>query len=348
MSETSHAATNQKWVGGLSRREILAYSAAFGSSYLAAQGLAGAAEDDLSTRSTGSQTTPKRYSMKKSINLWGLPYPDKMTLKDCFELCQDAGFDAVEINYDLEGDLSPKARENDIKAIGELARKIGIEISGVCSWLFWPYSLTHNDPQRSTMGLELATKMIRAAQLLKTTNLLVIPGSVYIPWLPDEPEVPNDVVYERASKAIRTLIPLAEKAGVYLNIENILLNGFLVSPQEMVAFVDSFQSDHVRVHFDTGNTMQYQFPEHWIPLLGKRIQNIHLKEASKKVPQMTIDTFRPLLDGTTNWPAVLQAFDKIGYRGYLTFEYFNPYPHWPEALVYHTSDALDRMLGRKV
>ncbi len=34
-------------------------------------------------------------------------------------------------------------------------------------------------------------------------------------------------------------------------------------------------------------------------------------------------------------------------RGYLTFEYFNPFPHWPESLVYQTSDALDRMLGRK-
>jgi hexulose-6-phosphate isomerase len=37
----------------------------------------------------------------------------------------------------------------------------------------------------------------------------------------------------------------------------------------------------------------------------------------------------------------------VGYRGYLTFEYFHPYPHWPEALIYQTSDGLDRMLGRK-
>ena len=53
-----------------------------------------------------------------------------------------------------------------------------------------------------------------------------------------------------------------------------------------------------------------------------------------------------LLDGTTNWPAVIEAFDRIGYRGYLTFEYFHPFPHYPEALVYQTSDALDRILGR--
>jgi hexulose-6-phosphate isomerase len=44
---------------------------------------------------------------------------------------------------------------------------------------------------------------------------------------------------------------------------------------------------------------------------------------------------------------VVQAFDDAGYRGYLTFEYFHPFQHYPEALVYQTSDALDRVLGRK-
>jgi len=111
----------------------------------------------------------------------------------------------------------------------------------------------------------------------------------------------------------------------------------------MIQFVDGFGSKSVRVHFDTGNIMQYHFPEHWIAMLGKRIQNVHVKEYSKKVHEFNLNAFRPLLDGTVDWPAVLEAFDKAGYRGYLTFEYFNPYPHWPEALVYHTSDAMDRM-----
>ncbi len=56
---------------------------------------------------------------------------------------------------------------------------------------------------------------------------------------------------------------------------------------------------------------------------------------------------RSLLDGTTNWPAVLDAFDQVGYNGYLTFEYFHPYQHFPEALIYQTADSLDRMLGLK-
>ena len=132
-----------------------------------------------------------------------------------------------------------------------------------------------------------------------------------------------------------------------LNIENIFFNGYLMTPAEMNAFVDSFQSERIKIHFDTGNIMQYHFPEHWIPILGKRIKNIHLKEYSKKVHEFNLNAFRLLLDGTTNWPAVLQAFDQTGYKGYLTFEYFHPYLHYPEALIYQTADSLDRMLGIK-
>ncbi len=44
---------------------------------------------------------------------------------------------------------------------------------------------------------------------------------------------------------------------------------------------------------------------------------------------------------------MLEAFDATGYKGYLTFEYFHPYAHYPEALIYQTADSLDRMLGIK-
>ena len=120
-----------------------------------------------------------------------------------------------------------------------------------------------------------------------------------------------------------------------------------MTPMEMNAFVDRFQCEHVRVHFDTGNISMFQFAEHWIPVLGKRTQNIHFKEFTKKGTDYSLETFRPLLDGTTNWPAVMDALAAVDYRGYVTFEYFHPYQHYPEALVYQTSDSLDRILGRK-
>lgn len=322
----------------IERRQLLAY-AAFGAATIGGVASAKAAEATVKER--------RRYDMKKSINLWAFPYPDKMSLRKCMELAKDAGFDGIELNYDLESDLSPKAGTNEFHAIRKMADEIGIEISGVCSFLFWPYPLTSNDPAERARGMELAGKMTKAAHDLGTENLLVVPGAVHMPWREDHDPTPNDVCLKRAKEAIGKLLPQAERLKVSLNMENIFFNGFLLSPFEMVDFVDSFSSEYVKVHFDTGNIMEYQFPEHWIPILGDRIKNVHLKEFTKKGTDHSLEAFRPLLDGTTNWPAVLDAFEKVDYDGYLTFEYFHPYQHFPEALVYQTADSLDRMLGIK-
>lgn len=319
------------------RRELLALSAALGTAFLASP----------SPAAQPKAAPAKRYPFKKSINLWAFPYPERMSLERCLQLAKDAGFDGIELNYDLDNDLSPKSGPKEYAAIRKTAEKIGIAISGLCSFLFWPYPLSSNDPAKRARGFELASKIVEAAAELGTENVLVVPGAVHIPWRTDYEPVPNDVCDKRAKEAVTKMLPLAEKHKVTLNIENIFFNGYLMTPGEMAAFVDSFQSERVKVHFDTGNIMMFQFPEHWITQLGNRIKNVHLKEFTKKGTDYSLEAFRPLLDGTTNWPAVLEAFDKTGYRGYLTFEYFHPYLHFPEALIHQTADSLDRMLGLK-
>ena len=192
------------------------------------------------------RASPRTYRMKKSINLWAFPYPQRMTLRECLQLAKNAGFDGIELNYDLDNDLSPKASPDQYRAIRKTAEEIGIAISGLCSFLYWPYSLTDNDPTRRTRGLELARLMIDAAHELGTDNLLTIAGSTYIPWLPDREPVPIDVCDRRAREAIGQLLPLAEKRGVSLNVETIWFNGYLTTPAEMNAFIDSFAANTSR------------------------------------------------------------------------------------------------------
>jgi hexulose-6-phosphate isomerase len=322
------------------RRELLATSAALGASFLAAPNFTSAAEP-------AKDTKRKRYPFKKSINLWAFPYPDKMNLEQCLKLAKDAGFDGIELNYDLDNDLSPKSGPKEYAAIRKMADTIGIAISGLCSFLFWPYPLSSSDSAKRGRGMELAGKMLQAAHDLGVENLLVVPGAVHIPWRTDHEPVPNDLCDKRAREAVGKMVPMAEKLKVSLNMENIFFNGYLMTPGEMIAFVDSFKSEWVKVHFDTGNIMMFQFPEHWINQLGGRIKNVHLKEFTKNGTDYSLESFRPLLDGTTNWPAVMEALDSAAYKGYVTFEYFHPYAHYPEALIYQTADSLDRMLGIK-
>ena len=330
----------------LSRRQLM-NSALVGGIAAAATTTTTSTAVAAETKPDARRSSPKKFEMKKSINQWAFPYPERMNLEECLQLAKNAGFDGIELNYDLDNDLSPKSGTKEYHAIRRLADKIGIQISGLCSFLFWPYPLTSNDPAKRTRALELGGLMTQAAHDLGVENLLVVPGAVHIPWRTDYEPVPNDVCDKRAKEAIGKLLPTAEKLKVSMNIENIFFNGYLMTPGEMIAFVDSFQSEWLKVHFDTGNIMMFQFPEHWITQLGGRIKNVHLKEFTKKGTDYSLETFRPLLDGTTNWPAVMEAFAAIHYKGYVTFEYFHPWPHYPEALIWQTADALDRMLGRK-
>lgn len=332
----------------LSRRDALkATAAAIGLSSLAFEGAAGRASAAEASRPDARRGALRRYNMLKSINQWAFPYPDRMNLRECLQLAKDAGFDGIELNYDLDNDLSPKSGAKEYAEIRKMADRIGIQISGLCSFLFWPFPLTSNDEAKRSRGLDLAGKIAQAAHDLGVENVLLVPGAVHIPWRTDHEPVANDVCDRRAREAVGQLAGQAEKLKVSLNIENIFFNGYLMTPMEMNSFVDPFGSEHVRVHFDTGNISMFQFPEHWVSVMGRRIKNVHLKEFTKKGTDFSLETFRPLLDGTTNWPAVTEALDQAGYRGFLTFEYFHPYPHYPEALIWQTSDSLDRILGRK-
>src|SRR5579871_1538576 len=276
----------------LDRRDVLLSALAAGAALTAGE-KATAAEPDP------RRASRRRYDMKKSINLWAFPYPQRMSLKECLQLAKDAGFEGIELNYDLENDLSPKSGTKEYETIRKMAAEIGIAISGICSFLYWPHSLTSNKAADRARGMELAGLMMQAAHDLGTENVLVVPGAVYVPWIKDSEPVAADVCDRRARESIAKLAPQAEKLGVYLNIENIFFNGYLLSPQDLIAFVDSVHNKHVRVHFDTGNIMLFQFPEDWITALGGRIKNTHFKEFSKKATDHSLESFRPLLDGTT-------------------------------------------------
>src|SRR5213082_1946472 len=100
--------------------------AALCSALATAGAAATAASAAPATKPDPRRAAPKRYDMKKSINLWAFPYPQRMTLKECLQLAKDAGFDGIELNYDLESDLSPKAGTKEFEAIRKTADDIGI------------------------------------------------------------------------------------------------------------------------------------------------------------------------------------------------------------------------------
>ena len=88
---------------------------------VAASGLSAATHSQAAPDSADARrASPKTYRMKKSINLWAFPYPQRMTLRECLRLAKDAGFDGIELNYDLDNDLSPKSSPDQFRAIRKM------------------------------------------------------------------------------------------------------------------------------------------------------------------------------------------------------------------------------------
>ena len=51
---------------------------------------------------------------------------EKVSVMDKLKMAKDAGFDGIELNYDLENDLSPKSGTKEYTAIRKMADEIGM------------------------------------------------------------------------------------------------------------------------------------------------------------------------------------------------------------------------------
>ena len=278
--------------------------------------------------------------MKKGISIWSFAEPD---LKKCFELAKDAGFDGVEVALAEDGPITLKSTKEEILAIKKMAEEVAIELYSVASGLYWDYNYTANDPEVREKAKEITKKQLEIASLLGCDTILVIPGAVDVAFNPSAEVVEYDVAYERAFEALKELAPYAEELKVAIGIENVW-NKFLLSPIETADLIDKVGSDYVGSYFDVGNVLSTGNPEHWIKVLGKRIKKVHFKDYRKEAGGLC--GFVDLLSGEVNWPKVMEQFKNVGYDGWVSAEMLPPYTHYPETIIYNTSNAMDKILGR--
>ncbi|HPP29778.1 MAG TPA: sugar phosphate isomerase/epimerase family protein [bacterium] len=273
--------------------------------------------------------------MKKSINIGVI---GNRGLKDGLKIIKNAGFEAVELNYTEEME---KQGMGYVEKIKDMVLNEGLEIASLLTGQFWQFPLTSDNPEKRKRGEELLSKSIEICKILGTDALLVVPGVVGTLWSAEE-RVMYDIAYTRAQESIRKMLPLAEEKGIYICVENVW-NKFLLSPLEMKRFVEEIGSEYTAVYFDVGNILVIGYPEDWIRILGKKIKRIHLKDF--KVSVGNIGGFCDLLEGDVNWQEVMKALKEVGYDSYLTAE-IGPYKQFPEAVIYNTSLAMDKILGR--
>ncbi len=279
--------------------------------------------------------------MKKGISIWSFAGG---TLAENFRLAKEAGFDGVEVALDEVGELSLTSTEADVKKVKAAADKAGIELYSVASGLYWKYSLSSDDEKMREKAKECVRKQLQVASWLGCDTILIVPGAVSVSFAPELGITDYDVVYERSLAAVKELSKDAERLKVSIGLENVW-NNFLLSPLEMRDFIDKVGSRYVGSYFDVGNVVFSGYPEQWIKILGNRIKKVHFKDYRRSVG--SLDGFVDLLAGEVDWKAVKAAFDKIGYDGWVTGEMIPPYSQYGETIIFNTSNAMDKIIGRK-
>jgi hexulose-6-phosphate isomerase len=280
----------------------------------------------------------------KAINYWSFPGGLEGTLdaKEAIGLAKEHGFAAVELGIADTGSLHLGSTESDCHALRSEAERLGVGLHSVASGLYWDRALGDGDPAKRQKALSDLERMIDITHWLGAKTLLVIPGAVEVFFLPERPIYPYDQVLQYATEGLRAVLPRAERRQVRLGIENVW-SKFLLSPTELAAFIDQFQSPWIGAYVDVGNVLLYGYPEQWLRVLGPRVAAVHLKDYRKAVG--TIEGFVDLLEGDVNWPEVMAALSDIGYDGPVTAEMIPAYKHHPMVRIGNTSRAMDAILG---
>ena len=267
--------------------------------------------------------------MKISASYWifdgGLD--GSLPIGNAIEQASKLGFEAIELGIASQGVLTHNTTQAECEEIIREAEKHGLEISGVASGESWTTSPTANDEDVRKKIIDFTQKALQVTHWLGSDAYLFVPGAVDVFFLPEAEVIPYDVCYQRASEAISQLVPVAEKLGVAIAVENVW-NKFLLSPLEMREFIDNFNTSQVGVYFDVGNVLLTGYPDQWIRILGSRIKRVHIKDFKLSVGNA--DGFVDLLEGDVDFEAVKQALSEINYDGYVTAEMIPFTPGRPE------------------
>jgi hexulose-6-phosphate isomerase len=251
--------------------------------------------------------------VKFGVNIWSYSYPSRVSVEDALAHAAEVGYQGFEPALEAEEvEAFSAGKWERLKAKAEELR---LEIPSISTGLFWQHNVI-TEPEAALRVLETECK---AAKIVGAQVVLVVPGTAV-------PELDCEEHFKRAADWLRKAAPIAKEYGVKIGVENVW-NRIFPGPLDFLKLLDMVSDESVGVYFDVGNTLPHSLPEHWIPLLGKRILQVHVKDYCITAGGLTRGFGIPL-NGDVNWTAVRKALVGIDYEGYLLPE-VPPYPGDP-------------------
>jgi len=213
-----------------------------------------------------------------------------------------AGYEVAEVCMRRQGDLTPDSTPEQLAQIVEAAAANDVAL----------VSMTHSHctgnlldsgaaQQTSIRETELGLRAAAAMGIGCTLHTL---GSL-------RSDLYYDDAYRNGIRSLQQIAETAEQLRVKLAIE-FVWNGFLFSPLEMKHFLDEVGSPYIGFYFDPGNMAVFQYPHHWVRIVGDHIKMVHLKDWRGRALN---GSWPALLAGEVDYGSMNRELRAIGYDG---------------------------------
>ena len=253
-------------------------------------------------------------------NLTLTGFDNNRPVEDLLKEAKDDGYDGVELTFEGHGVLNPGTPEKVCRGYRETADRLGMRLASLASCAYWGRSFGHPSEAVRAEAVAFGKAHLRAAAWLGAETVLMLPGVVWAPFLEPPVVARYDEVLERAPACLRQLLPVAERLGVAIGLEN-AWNWFLTDPFALRTFIDQFDSPWIGAFFDAGNALLNSSAEHGVRLLGRRIKAVHVKNFKRRDGAGGFGDFTDdLLEGDLDWPGFLDALRIVGFDGPVTVE----------------------------
>jgi sugar phosphate isomerase/epimerase len=218
-------------------------------------------------------------------------------------LAREIGLDGIQVSvqYPTDGKTPTVRDDKTQEAFRRAALDNGIQIC----------SLAIGNPGKARLPMHtspafaiLLVEAVQIAHNLGTNNILLpILGDSHI-------DMTNQAQVDTFVTMMKEVARYAEKYGVVVGLED------WISAEDNIKILDAIGSDYVAVYYDAHNIQPrvkdiYAEPK----MLGKRISQIHVKNANMLLPTP---------GGRIEWPRMAQEFYDIGYRGWYVLETNSP------------------------
>jgi hexulose-6-phosphate isomerase len=217
--------------------------------------------------------------------------------RDEFAYASQAGLDAIEWIYDLQGaDVNPLATDEGVAELLALSQRNGVVVASVCADYFMDRPFATANP---TEFAELSAHLLWLLGRCRTAGI----ERIVLPFV-DASRIQSPSQQEAIITMLREVLPHAARQAVEIHLETDL------GPHDFTALLAQLPHPFLKVNYDSGNSASLGYdPRLETSAYGFRIGSVHIKDRVRGGGTV------PLGTGDAQIPALLQSLSALSYTG---------------------------------